>query len=405
VLPWVIFVAASLGVVSPIMHLYFDHIVLRGAAYSVNILRHRNWGAAVLLGALKILLALVLTSSYKQNCEPSTLNNGCTEATADSMFARLAAFTVPDVFTLQLLSNLVVLLLFTLLAKLVFFLRFAAKDGLGSLRANLRTFSLDATLADPRNNAVAVSLAAFIFSIGLALVGVVFCPDYDSPSAHAATVLLWTSIGSGLSLLAFALNHRVLLARLSNTEALLDNNVAVGCLEAGSFVACGLILRGTLTGGDDQWSFAESLALTVLFWAVSQLLLLLTTFVYRAITFFDDWQELKKGNVAAGLSGGLTLVALSTIMAYPIPMYTSLIIVLPIALAGIAALMVVRKVVDCFVLPGNALDREIVDDQNWGAAIIEGGVAVGIALIANLYCPPPGAPYVSDDVPYWDVCG
>ena len=119
----------------------------------------------------------------------------------------------------------------------------------------------------------------------------------------------------------------------------------------------------------------------------------------------QDWQELKKGNVAAGLSGGLTLVALSTIMAYPIPMYTSLIIVLPIALAGIAALMVVRKVVDCFVLPGNALDREIVDDQNWGAAIIEGGVAVGIALIANLYCPPPGAPYVSDDVPYWDVCG
>ena len=44
------------------MHLYLDHIIMRGVAYSVNILRHKNWGAAVLLGTLKVLLALVLVA-------------------------------------------------------------------------------------------------------------------------------------------------------------------------------------------------------------------------------------------------------------------------------------------------------------------------------------------------------
>jgi putative membrane protein len=148
----------------------------------------------------------------------------------------------------------------------------------------------------------------------------------------------------------------------------------------------------------------ESLALTVLFWAVSQLMLLIIAYIYRCITFFDDWEQLKKGNVAAGVSGGCTLVALAIIMAYPIPMYVSLLIFVPISVVGIAALMVVRKLVDKCVLPGNALDKEIVDDQNWGAAIIEGGVVVGIAFISNMYVPPPGAPFVSESIPYWDVC-
>ena len=60
--------------------------------------------------------------------------------------------------------------------------------------------------------------------------------------------------------------------------------------------------------------------------------------------------------------------------------------------------MVLRKIVDLAVLPGNALDREIKDDKNWGAAIIEGGCAVGIAFIMNMYVPTPGNELT------WDVC-
>ena len=33
------------------------------------------------------------------------------------------------------------------------------------------------------------------------------------------------------------------------------------------------------------------------------------------------------------------------------------------------------------MLPGSLLDEEISKDQNWGAAIVEGASAIGIALV------------------------
>ena len=84
--------------------------------------------------------------------------------------------------------------------------------------------------------------------------------------------------------------------------------------------------------------------------------------------------------------------------------YASLIIFLPIAVVGIVAVIAVRKIVDVFVLPGEPLDKEIVDDKNWGAAMIEGAVLLGVAFISNMYVPPPGPPYSAEGVPYWDVC-
>jgi hypothetical protein len=37
--------------------------------------------------------------------------------------------------------------------------------------------------------------------------------------------------------------------------------------------------------------------------------------------------------------------------------------------------------VDKFILPGSLLDEEISRDRNWGAALIEGTAAIGLALI------------------------
>lgn len=401
ILPWLIFVLFSLGVISPVVHLYLDHIIMRGAGYTVNILRHKNWGAAVLMGTLKVLLALVLMGSYSTNCEPGTLYGTCVVKDPDSFVERLGEVTIPDVFTWQMVTNLVILLLLMLFAKLMFFLRLASKDGLGSLVTNARSFSLDQTLADPTNNAVAVSLAAFAFSLGLCLTGVVMCPSAN-PGVHAAEILLWTVIGALLLLLAFLVNDFVLLMKVSNTKALLENNVAVACYEGGSFMACGIILRSTLIGGG--YGYAEGIALTVLYWIVSQVMLLIIAYLYRCITVFDDYDELKKGNAAAGLSGAFTLISLAVIMAYPIPYYSSLGVFVPIALAGIIALLIIRKLVDAFVLSGAKLDKEIVDDQNWGAALVEGGIVLGVAFITNRYVPMPGPPYVSDDIAYFDVC-
>jgi len=315
--------------------------------------------------------------------------------------ARLGVVAVPNVFTWQVLLNLLLLLLLIAFAKLVYFLRFACKDGTGTAAENIKSFSLDATLADPKNNAVAVSLAAYTFASGLTIVGIVLCPE-ENPGLHASTILLWTAIGCALLFVAFVINDFILLIKISNSDMLINNNLAVATFEGGSFIACGIILRATLTGGG--YGLAEGLALTVIYWALTQVLLLLFAYVYRALTFFDDYVALREGNVAAGVSGGVTLVSLAIVMAFPVMYYASIILVLPIALTGILALMIVRKLVDQFILPGDSLDHEIVNDKNWGAALIEGAVAVGVAYISNSYVPPPGPPFISEDIDYFDFC-
>ena len=305
---WLIWVVVTLGIASPVMHLYLDNIILRGSAYSVNILRHKNWGAAALMGSQKLLLALVMMNSYKENCSPESLLTDCVVKQPDSMLARIGVISVPNVFNWQVLLNLLLLLLCISFAKFVYFVRFAFKDGTATARENMRAFSLDASLSDPKNNSVAVSLAAFTFASGLTIVGIVLCPNGNA-GLHAAEVLFWTAIGVLLLLLAFAINDYVLLRGVSNSDMLIADNVAVATFEGGSFVACGIILRATLTGGD--FGVAEGLALTCVYWALAQLLLLIFAYVYRALTFFDDHLALREGNVAAGVSGGLTLVGSS----------------------------------------------------------------------------------------------
>ena len=122
-------------------------------------------------------------------------------------------------------------------------------------------------------------------------------------------------------------------------------------------------------------------------------------YLYRLITAFNDLEELRSGNAAAGLSGALTLVALALVMSFPITYYSSLLIFLPVAVVGTVALVIIRVVVDRLILPGDSLDTEIKRDNNWGAAILEGSIAIGIALVGQLYVPVPGDPSTFDVCP------
>merc|ERR1711934_275451 len=106
--------------------------------------------------------------------------------------------------------------------------------------------------------------------------------------------------------------------------------------------------------------------------------------VYRMLTSFDDESQIKEGNVAVGLSSGLTLVAVSFVITSPILKYSSYFIFLLVSFVGIALLILLRVVVDRMVLPGDTLDGEM-QQQNWGAALIEGAAAFSIAIVLDIF--------------------
>ena len=113
---------------------------------------------------------------------------------------------------------------------------------------------------------------------------------------------------------------------------------------------------------------------------------------------YNDMEELIANNAAAGIDGGATLVALAIAVAFSIMYYTSLLVFLPVAVVAALVLLILRFVVDRAILPGDKLDVEIKKDKNWGAALVETAVAIGIASILNMYIPIPG------DIANFDVC-
>ena len=139
--------------------------------------------------------------------------------------------------------------------------------GFGDAMGNLKSFSLDEYLVSSDNNAVAISLSGYILALAMTLTGVLDCPDANV-GFHGLWVITFTALGMLLLLCAQQINARVMLRTIENSQALLDNNIAVACLEAGSFVACGRIMQAVLSGSSD--TVEEAFATILLFWSTSQ---------------------------------------------------------------------------------------------------------------------------------------
>jgi uncharacterized membrane protein YjfL (UPF0719 family) len=50
---------------------------------------------------------------------------------------------------------------------------------------------------------------------------------------------------------------------------------------------------------------------------------------------------------------------------------------------GVVVIMLGRVVMDKLIIPGEKLDKEILEDQNWGAALVSAAIALALANIVN----------------------
>ncbi len=252
----------------------------------------------------------------------------------------------------------------------------------------LTPYKLNEQLVEVDNRAVAVSFAGYLLGLGIILEGVV-----SQEAANVATgsarrdllldvgdTLLWGVIGIVLLQLARLINDRFLLNTFSNTKELVeDKNVGTGAVEFGSFVGSALIIRVLLMGEDH--GILVSIVETLVYFLASQAIFVLFGKVYQAVTRYDVHAEIERDNAAAGVSLGLSLIAVSLLVSSYLSRYDSLPGLAVWFLVGTALLLGCRYLVDKFLLPGRLLDDEVGTDQNWGAAVIEGGSAIALAAL------------------------
>lgn len=263
-----------------------------------------------------------------------------------------------------------------------------------AVREYLTPFDGDNEVEEKRNLAVALRRGGLFLGISIAMVGALTggSGGYEGFSDELVSFVISGVIATILLLLVGFINDMVILRDIDNNTEAAAGNVAVGLVEAGGYVAAGLILQGSFSGeggevgglSGEAGAVISAIAFTIL----GQLALFVMYLVYQRVTPFDVTEEIKKANAAAGIAVGGMLVALGLILrasiAGPFEGWDVDLATFGFyAVAGIVILMVVRLVADRLFLPNTNLATEIVRDTNVASLSLAYGAIIAVALVVS----------------------
>jgi uncharacterized membrane protein YjfL (UPF0719 family) len=202
--------------------------------------------------------------------------------------------------------------------------------------------------------------------------------------------LLWLAgfgtLAGVLFVFSAQLGIRVLLRSRLRAEVE-RGNVAAGVVAAGHYVATAFIVAASV-GGEGLEMVGVSLA----FFAIAQLILHLFVVLFRALTAYDDAEEILGENLAAGVSYAGITIGLAMIIARAaegtFTGWVALFEGFGPALAYCVSLYVVRQfVVQTLILGApprlwkGKLDLAIAQERDVGLAVLEAGAYIGMALL------------------------
>lgn len=243
--------------------------------------------------------------------------------------------------------------------------------------------SLDHELVEKDNLAFSLAQVGYYSGVVIAMGGIMTSDSNGNLFIDLLYTLAYGAIAIVLMNLSSFLNDKFLLYNFKIKKELIDDqNAGTGAIEAGSYIATGLILYGCL-----QLEANHPLA-AFGYWAIAEVCLLLTAHFYTWMVPFNVHEEIEKDNVAVGVSFGGMIVALGILIEHGIAIEHStwldgLKFMGINIVAGIVLLPILRLITDKILLPKRKLVDEIVnqDKPNVGAALIEAFAYIGGAVL------------------------
>ena len=261
-------------------------------------------------------------------------------------------------------------------------------------------YSVNVQLTGKNNAAVGVLITGFLLGVMAVICGVIAGPAPDEPTLvgffqEIQLVVIYGAIGVVLLFLAGIINDKVILCKFSNRKEIIDSrNAAVATVMAGTYIASGLIVAGALQGSPEDLPGLGDLVTLLVAFAIGQLALVVFSWIYQRLTAYDNQKELGEGkNLAAGVAFGGNLLAFGLILMKSMcfdaaaeeewTWVSKLLHVGYYAGAGCVLLVLARLVTDLVFLPKVRITKEIVQDKNLNAGLMEAGLAaaMGTALV------------------------
>jgi uncharacterized membrane protein YjfL (UPF0719 family) len=244
-------------------------------------------------------------------------------------------------------------------------------------------YKINAELTREDNLAVALTMSGYYLGSVAIYIGALYGP---SKGLVNDLVLVGSYSLLGLVFLNISryINDKVILRKFCNIEQLTkEHNIAVAAVQFGTYLATALVAAGSVAGT------GGNLLTAIIFFFLGQISLLLFTIIYDLITPYSIHEQLEKKNVAAGVALGGTIVALGIIVLNGvigdfISWQQNILHLVTINLIAFIFLPIVRFIMDKLVIPNSDLSREIVEDRNIGAGLLEATVAISFAIVLKV---------------------
>ena len=248
------------------------------------------------------------------------------------------------------------------------------------LKDLLTPFSINKQLTSDDNLAVAISMVGYFIGITIIYLGAV-----DGPGNGLLKDLIAVggySLG-GIILLNISriINDKLILYKFSTIKEIIeDKNPGTGVVQAASYVASGLIIAGAIHGE------GGGILSALIFFLVGQVILIIFALIYEKITPYSVHDEIEKDNTAAGLgfSGGIVAIGIIILKAISgdLISYQDHFSTLGFDVSLILVLIIfVRFFFDKFIIPSADLSKEISEDKNIGAGLLEFFIAICFACV------------------------
>lgn len=280
----------------------------------------------------------------------------------------------------EILSTLIETIVYILSAFVILFIGKKVYDVLHS------DISVKKELVEKDNFAFALAHTGYLVGLILALGGAIVGPSNGLVN-DLTDIGIYGGLGIILLNLSLVINDKIILGKFSvKKEIIEDQNAGTGVIEAASSVAAGLIIFGAVTGEADNLTMG--LLTAVVFWAIGQVLLVVTSYVYNLITPYNIHEEIEKDNVAVGIGFAGAMIAIANLIRFGIQGefvgWSNLFSEVGFdVLLGLILLPVIRLITDKILLPGARLTDEIVNQEkpNNGAALIEAFAYIGGSVL------------------------
>ncbi len=244
-------------------------------------------------------------------------------------------------------------------------------------------FNVKEELVEKDNVAFAIAHTGYYIGLLLAIGAAIVGPT-QGLVVDLINIGIYGVMGLVLLNISVVINDKVILRKFSvHDEIIRDQNSGTGIVEAANAIGTGLIILGSITG-EGTWYTALA------FWAIGQVIIIITAYVYNWITPYDVHEHIEKDNVAAGIGFAGAIIAIANLiragLMHDFEGWQETLSWVGIEVViGLLFLPLARWIADVILLPGQKLTDEIINQEkpNVGAGIIEAFAYVGGSFLIS----------------------